>query len=139
VIKDLVPDLSNFYEQHKSIQPYLQVKDQASLAQSKTELLQTRENRKKLDGLYECILCACCSTSCPSYWWAGNENKYLGPAILLQAYRWIADSRDQYTQQRLRHVFLSCSCSSFFDRLAWVSPSQTGLFQSIVGPWLRKI
>jgi succinate dehydrogenase (ubiquinone) iron-sulfur subunit len=104
VIKDLVPDLSNFYEQHKSIQPYLQVKDQASLAQSKTELLQTRENRKKLDGLYECILCACCSTSCPSYWWAGNENKYLGPAILLQAYRWIADSRDQYTQQRLRSL-----------------------------------
>jgi succinate dehydrogenase/fumarate reductase iron-sulfur protein len=102
VVRDLVPDLSNFYEQHKSIQPYLQVDDHAALGSSKTEQLQTREDRKKLDGLYECILCACCSTSCPSYWWAGNENKYLGPAILLQAYRWIADSRDQHTNQRLR-------------------------------------
>jgi succinate dehydrogenase/fumarate reductase iron-sulfur protein len=102
VVRDLVPDLSNFYEQHKSIQPFLQVNDHAALSKTNVEQVQSREDRKKLDGLYECILCACCSTSCPSYWWAGNENKYLGPAILLQAYRWIADSRDQHTHERLR-------------------------------------
>jgi succinate dehydrogenase/fumarate reductase iron-sulfur protein len=116
VVRDLVPDLSNFYEQHKSIQPYLLVDDNAALSSSKTELLQSREDRKKLDGLYECILCACCSTSCPSYWWAGNENKYLGPAILLQAYRWIADSRDQHTHQRLR-----CALPPQFP-MRWPSP-----------------
>ena len=89
VIKDLVPDMNNFYKQYKSIEPWL--KQKAPLADPTKENLQTIEDRAKLDGLYECILCACCSTSCPSYWW--NQDKYLGPAVLLQAYRWMADSR----------------------------------------------
>lgn len=96
VLRDLVPDLTNFYEQYKSIKPWLQSDKPNSGTQ---EILQSVENRKLLDGLYECILCACCSTSCPSYWW--NSDKYLGPAILLQAYRWIADSRDDATAERL--------------------------------------
>ena len=95
VIKDLVPDLSNFYAQYASIEPWLQTQS----APPDRERLQSKEEREKLDGLYECILCACCSTSCPSYWW--NSDRYLGPAILLQAYRWIADSRDEATGQRL--------------------------------------
>jgi len=103
VVRDLVPDLSNFYEQHKSIQPWLQVKDDAALNSAKTEQLQSKVDRRRLDGLYECILCACCSTSCPSYWWNGDE-KYLGPAVLLQAYRWISDSRDEATAERLRNL-----------------------------------
>lgn len=96
VLRDLVPDLTNFYEQYKSIKPWLQTNNEVVPV---TEFLQSRENRKKLDGLYECILCACCSTSCPSYWW--NSEGYLGPAILLQAYRWIIDSRDNMRQERL--------------------------------------
>lgn len=96
IIKDLVPDLNNFYDQYKSIKPWMIKK--APLDQKK-EQYQTKEDRSKLDGLYECILCACCSTSCPSYWW--NGDKYLGPAVLLQAYRWIIDSRDEYTKERL--------------------------------------
>ena len=96
VIKDLVPDLTHFYAQYESIQPWLKT-DDAPPANS--ERLQSPEEREKLDGLYECILCACCSTACPSYWW--NGDKYLGPAILLQAYRWIADSRDDHTGERL--------------------------------------
>lgn len=95
VVKDLVPDLTNFYEQHKSVEPWLQTKSPTP----DTEWLQSREDRAKLDGLYECILCACCSTSCPSYWW--NGDKYLGPATLLQAYRWLIDSRDEATSERL--------------------------------------
>ncbi|WP_417579284.1 succinate dehydrogenase iron-sulfur subunit [Pelagibacterium sp.] len=95
VVKDLVPDLSTFYEQHKSVQPWLQTKTPTP----DTEWIQTKQDRAKLDGLYECILCACCSTSCPSYWW--NGEKYLGPAVLLQAYRWLIDSRDQATSERL--------------------------------------
>jgi succinate dehydrogenase/fumarate reductase iron-sulfur protein len=98
VLKDLIPDLTNFYDQYKSIKPWLI----ASTNDRKTEFLQTKENRKKLDGLYECILCACCSTSCPSYWW--NSSRYLGPAILLQAYRWIIDSRDHGTDDRLKNL-----------------------------------
>ena len=97
VIKDLVPDLTNFYNQYKSIMPWLQRKDNNK--DTKKEIIQSKDDRKKLDGLYECILCACCSTSCPSYWW--NSDKYLGPAVLLQAYRWISDSRDQMTKERL--------------------------------------
>jgi len=96
IVKDLVPDLSNFYEQYKSIQPWLQTDVEKDPNQ---EHLQSVEDRKKLDGMYECILCACCSTSCPSYWW--NGDKYLGPAVLMQAYRWIADSRDTKTEERL--------------------------------------
>lgn len=95
VIKDLVPDLTHFYAQYASIEPWMQTQ---STPPTK-ERLQSPEDREKLDGLYECILCACCSTSCPSYWW--NSERYLGPAILLQAYRWIIDSRDEMTGERL--------------------------------------
>ncbi len=98
VVKDLVPDLSNFYAQHKSIEPWLKTKTPAP----GTEWLQSPKDRNKLDGLYECILCACCSTSCPSYWW--NGDRYLGPAILLQAYRWLIDSRDEATGERLDNI-----------------------------------
>jgi len=115
VIKDLVPDLTNFYAQYKSVEPWLKSKTPQEKGK---EHYQSIENRAKLDGLYECILCACCSTSCPSYWW--NSEKYLGPAILLQAYRWIADSRDDYTNERLEdlndayklyrcHTIMNCS------------------------------
>lgn len=96
VVKDLVPDMSHFYAQYESIQPWLKTD---SLPPSNSERLQSLKDREKLDGLYECILCACCSTACPSYWW--NGDKYLGPAILLQAYRWIVDSRDDHTGERL--------------------------------------
>ncbi|KHL25810.1 succinate dehydrogenase [Croceibacterium mercuriale] len=96
VIKDLVPDFSHFYAQYASIRPWLQT---ATTTPSGKERLQTPEQREKLDGLYECILCACCSTACPSYWW--NSDKFLGPAILLQAYRWLADSRDEMAGERL--------------------------------------
>jgi len=95
IIKDLVPDLTNFYAQYASIEPYLQTDS----AEPVTEWKQTPEERQKVDGLYECILCACCSTSCPSYWW--NGDKYLGPAALLQSYRWLADSRDEAKGKRL--------------------------------------
>ncbi|KAM9299641.1 succinate dehydrogenase [ubiquinone] iron-sulfur subunit, mitochondrial [Gastrophryne carolinensis] len=97
VVKDLVPDLSNFYAQYKAIEPYLKKKDES--VEGKEQYYQSIEDRDKLDGLYECILCACCSTSCPSYWW--NGDKYLGPAVLMQAYRWMIDSRDEFTEERL--------------------------------------
>uniref|UniRef100_T1PF50 Succinate dehydrogenase [ubiquinone] iron-sulfur subunit, mitochondrial n=1 Tax=Musca domestica TaxID=7370 RepID=T1PF50_MUSDO len=99
VVRDLVPDMNHFYEQYRSIQPWLQRKNEASEKKGKAQYLQSVEDRSKLDGLYECILCACCSTSCPSYWW--NAEKYLGPAVLMQAYRWIIDSRDESTHERL--------------------------------------
>ncbi|XP_067634453.1 succinate dehydrogenase [ubiquinone] iron-sulfur subunit, mitochondrial [Eurosta solidaginis] len=99
VVRDLVPDLNNFYEQYRSIQPWLQRKNEVGESKGKAQYLQSVEDRSKLDGLYECILCACCSTSCPSYWW--NGDKYLGPAVLMQAYRWIIDSRDENTAERL--------------------------------------
>src|SRR5690554_5744819 len=95
VVKDLVPDLTNFYAQHRSIEPWLKT----TTPVPEKEWRQSHEDRAKLDGLYECILCACCSTSCPSYWW--NGDRYLGPAVLLQAYRWIVDSRDENTGERL--------------------------------------
>jgi succinate dehydrogenase / fumarate reductase iron-sulfur subunit len=98
VVKDLVPDLSNFYAQYAAIGPYLQTKT----AEPERERRQSQEERAKLDGLYECILCACCSTSCPSYWW--NSERYLGPAALLQSYRWIADSRDEMKGERLDNL-----------------------------------
>ena len=118
VIKDLVPDMTNFYAQYKSIKPWLQTRVAGSHDLDHGEFLQTKADRKKLDGMYECILCACCSTSCPSYWW--NADKYLGPAVLLQAYRWIEDSRDQMTHERLEflddafklyrcHTIMNCS------------------------------
>ncbi|MGB0681432.1 MAG: succinate dehydrogenase iron-sulfur subunit [Magnetovibrionaceae bacterium] len=98
VVKDLVPDLSVPYAQLRSIEPWLQTDTPAPSG----ERLQSPEERAKLDGLWECILCFCCQTSCPSYWW--NGDKYLGPAVLLQAYRWLADSRDEATGKRLDNL-----------------------------------
>ncbi len=115
VIKDLIPDLTHFYAQYASIKPWIETQTPPP---ADRERLQSVEDRSKLDGLYECIMCACCSTSCPSYWW--NSDRYLGPAILLQAYRWIADSRDENTGERLDeledpfklyrcHTIMSCT------------------------------
>jgi succinate dehydrogenase / fumarate reductase iron-sulfur subunit len=95
VIRDLVVDMTQFYEQYEKAKPYLQ----NNIPAPATERLQTPEERAKLDGLYECILCGCCTSSCPSYWW--NPDKYMGPAALLQSYRFIADSRDTEKSQRL--------------------------------------
>ena len=97
VIRDLIPNMTNFYKQYKEIKPWLQNSNKKGV-----ENLQTIEDRRKLDGMYECILCACCSTSCPSYWW--NSDQYLGPAVLMQAYRWIEDSRDENTKERMEYV-----------------------------------
>ncbi|XP_009598927.1 succinate dehydrogenase [ubiquinone] iron-sulfur subunit 2, mitochondrial-like [Nicotiana tabacum] len=116
VIKDLVVDMTNFYNQYKSIEPWLKRKTESPTPGK--EIPQSKNDRAKLDGMYECILCACCSTSCPSYWW--NPESYLGPAALLHANRWIMDSRDEYTQERLDavndefklyrcHTILNCS------------------------------
>ena len=116
IVKDLIVDLTNFYSQYKSIRPWL-ISKEKKLSFEK-ENLQSKIDRFELDGLYECILCACCSASCPSYWW--NQDKYLGPAILLQSYRWIMDSRDLGTNYRLNflnhkmrlfrcHTIMNCS------------------------------
>ena len=99
VIKDLVPDLTNAYKQLESVKPWLQTDDKPGNGE---ERHQTPKEREKLDGLWECVLCFSCSTSCPSYWW--NGDKYLGPAVLLQAYRWIADSRDKNKKERLKEL-----------------------------------
>ena len=99
VIKDLIGDLTTLYKQYESIKPWLET---VQTGEEKIELNQSQKDREKLDGYYECILCACCSTSCPSYWW--NGDKYLGPAVLLQAYRWINDSRDGDKKERLKKV-----------------------------------
>merc|ERR1712136_522078 len=99
IVKDLVPDMTNFYAQYKSIEPWLKKKDESDKG---AQFYQSEEDRAKLDGLYERILCACCSTSCPSYWW--NGDKYLGPAIIQQAYRWLIDSRDDYQAERLEKM-----------------------------------
>lgn len=96
VVKDLVPDMTDFYAQYASIKPWMQTQ---SPPPPDRERLQSKEERAELDGLYECIMCACCSTSCPSYWW--SSDRFLGPATLLQAYRWIVDSRDENTGERL--------------------------------------
>jgi succinate dehydrogenase iron-sulfur subunit len=98
VVKDLVPDMTNFYAQHQLIEPWLKTDTPAP----PKEWRQSHADRQKLDGLYECILCACCSTSCPSYWW--NSDRYLGPAALLQAFRWVQDSRDEATGERLDNL-----------------------------------
>ena len=95
VVKDLVPDLTLLYAQHRLIEPWLKT----DTPEPEREWLQSKEERARLDGLYECILCFCCATSCPSYWW--NSDRYLGPAVLLQAWRWIADSRDEAAGERL--------------------------------------
>jgi len=115
IIKDLVSDLTNFYAQYASVKPWMQT--DAAVPPDR-ERLQSKEDREKLDGLYECILCACCSTSCPSYWW--NSDRYLGPAALLNSYRWINDSRDEAKGERLDelddpfklyrcHTIMSCT------------------------------
>lgn len=98
VIRDLVVDMEQFYKQYRDVKPYLIVKD----PEPEVEYRQTPEQREQLDGLYECVLCACCSTACPSFWW--NPDKFLGPAALLQSYRFLADSRDQATEERLDHL-----------------------------------
>ncbi|MCB1647770.1 MAG: succinate dehydrogenase iron-sulfur subunit, partial [Pseudomonadales bacterium] len=98
VIRDLVVDMEQFYAQYRKVQPFL-INDTTPPSQ---ERLQSPEDREKLDGLYECILCACCSTSCPSFWW--NPDKFIGPAGLLQAYRFLADSRDTATEERLANL-----------------------------------
>ena len=100
IIKDLIPDMKDFYKQYKEIQPWLKTSQKDNII---SENIQSVEDRKKLDGMYECILCACCSTSCPSYWWNADEG-YLGPAVLMQAYRWIEDSRDENTKERMKYV-----------------------------------
>ena len=113
VVKDLVPDLTQFYKQYRSIQPYLQP---AGPPPEGREYRQSPEERRRLDGLYECILCACCSTSCPSYWW--NQDEYLGPAVLMQAYRWMADSRDasgEERRQKLENTFSLYRCHTIFN------------------------
>jgi succinate dehydrogenase / fumarate reductase, iron-sulfur subunit len=115
VIKDLVPDMSNFYAQYASVKPWLQTR---TAPPPDTERLQSKEDQEKVDRPSACILCACCSTSCPSYWW--NSERYLGPAALLAAYRWIVDSRDEATGERLDeledpfrlyrcHTIMSCA------------------------------
>lgn len=114
VIRDLVVDMSGFYQQYRAIKPWLMLKD----PEPEVELRQTPEQRERLDGLYECILCACCSSACPSYWW--NPQKFLGPAALIQAARFVEDSRDQATEERLDelddayklfrcHIIMNCA------------------------------
>ena len=98
VIRDLIVDMEPFYRQYRSVRPYLTV----HAPEPEVERLQTPEQRRRLDGLYECILCACCSTACPSFWW--NPDKFLGPAALLQAWRFLADSRDQDAERRLDNL-----------------------------------
>jgi succinate dehydrogenase (ubiquinone) iron-sulfur subunit len=97
VLKDLVVDMSHFYAQYKAIEPFL--KRKTPKEDANMEYTQSLEERKLLDGLYECVLCACCQSTCPSYWW--HPQDYLGPAVLMQAYRWVIDSRDEYTEERL--------------------------------------
>ena len=96
VVKDLVPDMTNFYAQYASVKPWLEARTPPP---PDRERLQSKEDQERIDGPSACILCACCSTACPSYWW--NSDRYLGPAALLQAYRWIVDSRDEATGERL--------------------------------------
>jgi succinate dehydrogenase / fumarate reductase iron-sulfur subunit len=112
VVKDLVVDFTHFWAQYESIEPWLKT----YTTDPAKERRQSVEDREVLDGLYECILCACCSTSCPSYWW--NGDRYLGPAILLQAYRWLADSRDEATADRLDDLedpFKLYRCHTIFN------------------------
>lgn len=129
IVRDLVPDMSVFYEQYASIKPWLH---RSKATESGKEILQSKEERSKLDGMYECVLCACCSSACPSYWWSGGAgsdkvesgrpggSQYLGPAVLQQAFRWIDDSRDEATKERLEqlddtfklfrcHTIMNCS------------------------------
>jgi succinate dehydrogenase / fumarate reductase iron-sulfur subunit len=129
VIKDLAPDLSLFYAQYASIQPWLQT----VTPRPEGEWRQSEAERAKLDGLYECILCACCTTSCPSYWW--NGERYLGPATLLQARRWLVDSRDEATGERLDALedpFKLYRCHTIMN-CAQVCPKGLNPAQAIAG------
>ena len=128
VKKDLIGDLSGLYKQYQSIEPWLKNNSKSET----TEIHQSQEDRAKLDGAYECIMCACCSTSCPSYWW--NSDQYLGPAVLMQAYRWIEDSRDEATKERMEYVddamklyrcksIMNCSNTCPKGCLLYTSPS----------------
>ena len=99
VIKDLIVDMKPFYEQYEKVKPFLDNEEEVTTGH---ERLQSPDDRDKLDGLYECVLCACCSTSCPSFWW--NPDKFVGPAALLQAYRFIADTRDKQKKHRLKKL-----------------------------------
>lgn len=105
--------MTQFYKQYRAIEPFLKAKTEPKDGK---EHLQSPEERRRLDGLYECILCACCSTSCPSYWW--NSDEYLGPAVLMQAYRWMADSRDDFGQERkekLENAFSLYRCHTIMN------------------------
>lgn len=99
VVKDLVPDMTNFYQQYKSIKPWL-IQDSNKKPETGSENIQSKEERSKIRDMDKCILCACCSTACPSYWW--NSDKYLGPAVLMQANRWVQDTRDDAKEERLK-------------------------------------
>ncbi|XP_067011437.2 uncharacterized protein [Anabrus simplex] len=115
VLRDLVPDQTAFFEQYKSIKPWLQ-RDDADVYPGGRQYQQSIRDREKLDGLYECILCGCCSQACPPYWW--HSKKFLGPAILLHAYRWILDSRDEAHEERLERLkgaFAVYSCHTIFN------------------------
>lgn len=148
IVKDLVPDLSNFYSHYKSIEPWLKRKDPKKPGEK--EYLQSKEDRAKLDGLYECILCACCMTSCPSYWW--NPQHYLGPAVLLQAYRWLLDSRDQAKSERLAwlndtmrlyrcHGIMNCTacCPKGLDPAKAITEIKALVAEQYQGNWDGKV
>ena len=116
VVKDLVPDMTNFYQQYKSIKPWL-IQDEKNKPKENQENIQSQEDRAELRDMDKCILCACCSTACPSYWW--NSDKYLGPAVLMQANRWVKDSRDDGTKERLeqlRDPFSLYRCHTIMNR-----------------------
>jgi succinate dehydrogenase / fumarate reductase, iron-sulfur subunit len=135
VVKDLVPDLTNFYAQYASIEPWLKT----TTTTPQKEWKQSHEDREKLDGLYECILCACCSTSCPSYWW--NSDRFLGPAALLQATRWVADSRDEATGERLDNLedpFRLYRCHTIMN-CAKACPKGLNPSEAIAGLKLRMV
>ena len=136
VVKDLVPDLSRAYEQLAQVEPWLQAGD----APVGRERLQSPAEREKLDGLYECILCFCCQAACPSYWW--NQERYLGPAVLLQAWRWIADSRDEAASRRLEalddpfklyrcHTIMNCvrTCPKQLDPAKAIAETRKRMLQ----------
>jgi len=112
VVKDLIPDLTHFYAQHAAIMPWLETETE----RPEKEWRQSIEDRDKLDGLYECVMCASCSTACPSYWW--NSDRYMGPAALLNAYRWVIDSRDEAKERRLDELedsFKLYSCHTIMN------------------------
>ena len=121
VVRDLVVDMAQFYEQYSKVKPYLISKEPPP----EKERLQSPEDREKLDGLYECILCACCSTSCPSFWW--NPDKFIGPAGLVAAYRFLADSRDTATEERLADLDDPFSVFRCRGIMNWVSVGPQGL------------